>query len=532
MSSERERTAVYDTTLRDGAQAEGVTFSLVDKVAVARRLDELGVDYIEGGYPLSNPKDAAFFAEIHKQPLRHAAVAAFGNTRRANLRPEDDAGLRALLEAQTSVVTVVGKSWGLHVRDVLRVSDEENLAMIRDSVAFLKAHGRRVFFDAEHFFDGYRADPDYALATVRTAQDAGADAIVLCDTNGGMLTEQLRAIVRAVRPQVSVELGIHTHNDSGLAIANTLAAVQEGVSHVQGTVNGIGERSGNADLCVLIANLALKMGREVLVPGAVQQLTNVSRFVYQIANLNFPQHQPYVGPTAFAHKGGLHADAMQKNVLTYEHVDPATVGNERHILISELSGTSAVMARARKLDQRVDRQTSRRILEAVQDREARGYEFEAAEASFELLVRKLMGTHRQFFTLEGFRVIVEKRGTDEVPISEATVKLTVGGHTRLTVSEGDGPVHALDGALRAALEEFYPQLREVRLVDYKVRIVNPRAATAAATCVVIESTDGQQVWGTVGVSDNIIEASWQALIDSIEYRLIQDDEPGIAPAAP
>jgi len=529
--SGQRRITIYDTTLRDGAQAEGVTFSLVDKVAVARRLDEFGVDYIEGGYPLSNPKDAAFFAEIQRQPLRHATVVAFGNTRRANVRPEDDAGLRALLEAQTQAVAVVGKSWDLHVHDVLRVSGEENLAMIRDSVAYLKAHGRKVFFDAEHFFDGYRANADYALATVLTAQEAGADAIVLCDTNGGMLTDDLRAIVRAVRPRVAVELGVHTHNDSGLAVANALAAVQEGANHVQGTINGIGERSGNADLCAIIPNLGLKMGLEVLVPGAVQQLTNVSRFIYQITNLNFPQWQPYVGPTAFAHKGGLHVDAVQKNVLTYEHIDPAAVGNERRILISELSGTSAIMARARRLDERIDRQTSRRILKVVQDLEAQGYEFEAAEASFELLVRKLLGTHRQFFTLGGFRVIVEKRGTDEVPISEATVKLTVGGRTRLTVSEGDGPVHALDGALRAALEEFYPQLKKVRLVDYKVRIVNPRAATAARTCVVIESTDGQQVWGTVGVSDNIIEASWQALIDSIEYKLIQDDEPGIENSA-
>ena len=522
MSGERKRIAIYDTTLRDGAQAEGVTFSLVDKLAVARRLDEFGVDYIEGGYPLSNPKDAAFFAEIRKQPLRHAAIVAFGNTRRANTRPEDDPGLRALLEAQTSAVAIVGKSWDLHVRDVLRVSSEENLAMIRDSVAFLKAHGRRVFFDAEHFFDGYRANPDYAMATIEAAQQAGADAIVLCDTNGGMLTGELRSIVRAVRPRITVELGIHTHNDSGLAVANTLAAVEEGVTHVQGTINGIGERCGNADLCVVIPNLALKMGYEVLVPGAIQQLTNVSRFVYQIANLNSPQWQPYVGPTAFAHKGGLHVDAVQKNVLTYEHVDPAVVGNERRILISELSGTSAVMARARKLDERVDRETSRKILKAVQDKEAEGYEFEAAEASFDLLVRKILGTHRQFFALEGFRVIVEKRGTDEVPISEATVKLTVGGRTRLTVSEGDGPVHALDGALRAALEEFYPQLKEVRLVDYKVRIVNPRAATAARTCVVIESTDGKQVWGTVGVSENIIEASWQAMVDSVEYKLTKE----------
>jgi len=526
------RVAIYDTTLRDGAQAEGVAFSLVDKVAVARRLDEFGVDYIEGGFPLSNPKDAAFFEEIRSRPLRRARVAAFGNTRRAAVRAPDDTGLRALLDARTEVVTLVGKSWDLHVRDVLRVALEENLEMIRDSVAFLKAEGRTVFFDAEHFFDGYLRNHDYALATLRAAQEAGAAAIVLCETNGGALPEQVRAAVREVRGLVEVGLGIHVHNDAGLGVANTLAAVEEGATQVQGTINGIGERCGNADLCVIIPNLALKMGCDVLEPGAVQQVTNVSRFVYQIANLNSPLGQPYVSANAFAHKGGLHVDAMQKNVLTYEHVDPELVGNERRMLISELSGTSAIMAKARKLDHRIDKATSRRVLETVQNLENEGYEFEAAEASFQLIVRKLLGTHRQFFDLEGFRVIVEKRGGDKAPISEATVKLRVNDRTRLTVGEGDGPVHALDVALRAALEDFYPQLKKIRLVDYKVRIVNPRAATAARTCVVIESTDGQDVWGTVGVSDNIIEASWQALIDSIEYTLLQGHEPTGEPADP
>jgi len=519
-----KRVAIYDTTLRDGAQAENVSFSLVDKVAVARRLDEFGVDYIEGGYPLSNPKDAAFFGEIRKRPLRHARVVAFGNTRRANVAADQDAGLRALLDAGTDAVTIVGKSWDLHVKEVLRVSGDENLAMIGDTVAYFKGNGRTVLFDAEHFFDGFLRNRDYALATIQAAQEAGADVVVLCDTNGGTLTGQLREVVRAVRPLVGAELGIHTHDDAGLAVANSLAAVEEGVTHVQGTINGIGERCGNADLCVVIPNLALKMSCEVLAPGAVEQVTNVSRFVYQIANLNLPQRQPYVGANAFAHKGGLHVDAMQKNVLTYEHLDPERVGNVRRMLISELSGTSAIMAKARKLDEGIDRETSRRILETVQNLESEGYEFEAAEASFQLLVRKLLGTHREFFELQGFRVIVEKRGGDREPISEATVKLRVKGQSRLTVSEGDGPVHALDGALRAALEGFYPQLKEVRLVDYKVRIVNPRAATAARTCVVIESTDGQDVWGTVGVSDNIIEASWQALIDSIEYKLLQEAE--------
>jgi len=522
--SDLKRIAIYDTTLRDGAQAENVAFSLLDKLAIARRLDEFGVDYIEGGYPLSNPKDASFFAEIRQKPLHHAQVVAFGNTRRADAATAADAGIRALLDADTPGVTVVGKSWDLHVRDVLRVSLDENLAMIRDTVAYLKERGKTVFFDAEHFFDGFAHNRGYALSAIRVAEEAGADAIVLCDTNGGSLTSALRAAVREVRPLVRVVLGIHAHDDAGLAVANTLAAVEEGATQVQGTLNGIGERCGNADLCVVIPDLALKMGCQVLLPGGVQQVTNVSRFLYQIANLNSPQRQPYVGANSFAHKGGLHVDAVQKNVRSYEHLDPKLVGNERRILISELSGTAAIMAMARKLDARIDRPTSRRILEAVQNLENEGYEFEAAEASFQLLVRKVLGTHHPFFQLEGFRVIVEKRGGDRVPISEATVKLTVKGQTRLTVSEGDGPVHALDGALRAALDEFYPQLKGIRLVDYKVRIVNPRAATAARTCVVIESTDGQDVWGTVGVSDNIIEASWQALIDSIEYVLLQEEQ--------
>ena len=516
--------AIYDTTLRDGAQAEGVNFSLVDKLAVARRLDEFGVDYIEGGYPRSNPKDADFFAELASNPLRHARVVAFGNTRRASLAADRDPGLRALLDAGTQVVTLVGKSWDLHVRDVLRVSPDENLAVIRDSVAFLKAQGREVFFDAEHFFDGFRHNPDYALATLLAAQEAGADAVVLCDTNGGTLTSPLREAVRAVGPKVHVAIGIHTHDDSGLAVANSLAAVEEGATHVQGTINGMGERCGNADLCVVVPNLACKMGRDVLTPGALRHVTNVSRFVYQIANLNLPLHQPYVGVNAFAHKGGLHIDAMEKNPVTYEHVDPTVVGNERRMLISELAGRAAIRAKTRKFEDDLDDEARQRILRTVQDLEREGYEFEAADASFELLVRKVLGTRRDFFELHGFRTIVSKRGGDKEPTTEAIVKLSVGGEARLTVAEGDGPVHALDGAIRGALGDFYPALSSLRLIDYKVRIVNPSAGTAARTCVVIESADDDEVWGTVGVSDNIIEASWQALIDSIDYKLLKEEE--------
>ncbi|MBL7224373.1 MAG: citramalate synthase [Candidatus Brocadiae bacterium] len=520
----KQRIAIYDTTLRDGAQAEGVVFSLVDKVAVARRLDDFGVDYIEGGYPLSNPKDAAFFAELAHKPLQHAQLAAFGNTRRANATAAEDVGLRALLESGAPVATLVGKSWDLHVTDVLRIPLEQNLEVIRDSVATLKAHGLTVFYDAEHFFDGYRANPEYATATLHAARDAGAETIILCDTNGGTLPSALRETIRAVRPTLDVALGIHAHDDAGLAVANSLVAVEEGITHVQGTINGIGERCGNADLCAIVPTLALKMGCDVLRPGSVQHVTSVSRYLYQIANLNPPLRQPYVGHNSFAHKGGLHVDAMQKNPLTYEHLDPERVGNERRILISELSGNAAILAKAAKVDERVDRETSRRVLETVQNLESEGYEFEAADASFALVVRGVLGTRKRFFELEGFRTIVIKHDHDEEPSTEAIVKLRVGGESRLTVAEGDGPVHAMDGALRKALEGFFPVLRDVRLVDYKVRIVNPRAGTAAKICVVIESTDGHEVWGTVGVSGNIIEASWQALIDSIEYKLLKEEE--------
>lgn len=515
------RIEIYDTTLRDGSQGEGVNFSLQDKLLVARKLDELGVDYIEGGYPYSNPKDADFFEEIRHIPLRHARICAFGMTRRKNCRPEDDPGLRALLAAQTPIVTIVGKTWDLHVQQVLGVSLDENLRMIRDTLAYLRSQGRQVFYDAEHFFDGLHANRDYALETLRVAEEAGASCIILCDTNGGSLPERISEFVRLARQTVNTPLGIHCHNDSDVAVANSLAAVDAGASQVQGTINGIGERCGNADLISIIANLALKKGYEVLQPGSLRKLTEVSRYVYETANMNYRNNQPFVGVSAFAHKGGMHVHAVVRNTVTYEHIDPALVGNERRILISELSGRSNIAAKTAQLGIALDESLLRRVLERVCELENQGYEFEAAEASFDLLVRKIAGLYQPWFERLHYHVTVEADSAGRL-ISEATVKLRVRGQVEHVVAEGDGPVNALDAALRKALEPYYPQLKRMRLLDYKVRVVNSRAGTAARVRVVIESGDGQDVWGTVGVSENIIEASWQALVDSFEYHLFKE----------
>jgi len=517
------RIEVYDTTLRDGSQGEGVNFSLQDKLLIARKLDELGVDYIEGGYPYSNPKDAAFFAEVRKLGLRHARVCAFGMTRRRGLRAEDDPGLKALLAAETPIVTVVGKSWDLHVRQVLNVALEENLAMIRETVAYLRAAGRTVFYDAEHFFDGFDANTPYALATLRAAAEAGASAVILCDTNGGSLPDRVANLVAQVRRELKGTLGIHCHNDGDVATANTLAAVAAGATHVQGTINGIGERCGNADLVPVIANLALKQGKELLRPGSLRLLTETSRYVYEVANMNFRNNQPFVGASAFAHKGGMHAHAVGKNPVTYEHVDPASVGNERRILLSELSGQSNILAKTTKYQLTHNRDMMSRILHRVCELENEGYEFEAAEASFDLLVKRTVGQYRPWFERIAYHVGVEARGAASLE-TEATVKLRLGDRLVHTVSEGDGPVNALDGALRKALTSQYPRLEEMRLVDYKVRVVNARAGTAARVRVVMEFRDKTDVWGTVGVSENIIEASWLAMVDGFEYKLFKDEE--------
>lgn len=529
------RVSIYDTTLRDGSQGEGVNFSLQDKLLLTRRLDEIGVDYIEGGYPLSNPKDFEYFQAVRELPLKHAKVCSFGMTRRKNAPPETDTCLRALLDAKTPVVTIVGKTWDFHVTDVLGTSLEENVRMIADSVAYCKSQGREVFYDAEHFFDGYRANPEYALKTLQAAATAGASVVILCDTNGGTMPERVSEVIQTVKRELTCEIGIHCHNDCELAVANTLAAVRAGATQVQGTMNGIGERCGNVDLVTTIANLALKYKYEVLNPESLARLTETSRYVYELANLNFRPGQPFVGQSAFAHKGGMHTHAVAKDPTTYEHIQPELVGNERRVLVSELSGHSTILTKTAKYQVAQDKALMTKILHAVQDLENQGYEFEAAEASFDLLVRKTAKEHKPWevdksfklykpwFERITYRVNIEAR-ENGTPTTEATVRLKVAGQIEHTASEGDGPVNALDAALRKALVRFYPRLAEMQLVDYKVRVVNPRAGTAARVRVVIESRDGTDVWGTVGVSENVIEASWLALVDALEYKLFKDSE--------
>jgi 2-isopropylmalate synthase len=515
------RIDIYDTTLRDGSQGEGVNFSLQDKLLLTAKLDDLGVDYIEGGYPLSNPKDFEYFQAMKGRPLQHAKLVAFGMTRRKNIEAANDTCIRALLDAEAPVITIVGKTWDMHVRDILGTDLEENLRMIADSVATCKAAGREVLYDAEHFFDGYKANPEYALRTLQAAERAGASCVILCDTNGGTMPEVVAERVRAARQALRCAIGIHPHNDCELAVANALAAVREGATQVQGTMNGIGERCGNVDLVSVIANLSLKYGYEVLTPGSLTRLTEASRYVYEVANMNFRNGQPFVGASAFAHKGGMHTHAVAKNPVSYEHIDPALVGNERRILVSELSGQSTILTKTAKYSIQHDKALMQQILTQVQDLENVGYEFEAAEASFDLLVKKAMGQYKPWFEPLHYRVNIEadKGGA---PVTEATVKIRVGDQVYHTASDGDGPVNAIDGALRKALLGVYPQLNDMRLVDYKVRVVNARAGTAGRVRVVIESREGEDVWGTVGVSENVIEASWLALADSIEYKLFKD----------
>ncbi|MBI3013821.1 MAG: citramalate synthase [Candidatus Tectomicrobia bacterium] len=517
---------VYDTTLRDGTQGEEIAFTVEDKVRIAQKLDELGIHYIEGGWPGSNPRDIEFFAKIKGVRLRHAKVSAFGSTRRARTRPADDPNIQALLEAGTSVVTIFGKSWDLHVRDALRVSLDENVAMIQDSVRFLKGRVDEVIYDAEHFFDGYKRNPEYALRTVRAAGEAGADCIVLCDTNGGTLPVELMEIFKKVRAEFKHPLGIHTHNDAEVAVANTICAVAMGAEQVQGTMNGFGERCGNANLCSIIPNLVLKMGIQCVSNEQLRQLRNVSRFIYELGNLKPWTHQPYVGKSAFAHKGGVHVHAVQRNPETYEHIRPELVGNRQRVLISDLSGKSNVVYKAEEfnIDFGKDEAAAHRILAALKDLENKGYQYEGAEGSFELLMKEALGKRRKFFDLQGFRVIVEKRNEKEEPHCEATIMLRVDGVTEHTAAVGNGPVNALDNAVRKALETFYPGLSEMELLDYKVRILDEHKGTQAVTRVLIESGDKASKWGTVGVSPNIIEASWQALLDSIEFKLHRDAE--------
>ncbi len=514
---------IYDTTLRDGAQMEHISFSVKDKLGIAERLDEI-VHYIEGGWPGSNPRDIEFFERVKKLKLKHAELVPFGSTRKTSEKAENDRNLRALLEADTDTVCIFGKTWDLHVKDALKVTPEENLSMIEDSVEYLKSKDRKVIYDAEHFFDAYESNPGYTMETLKVAEDAGADCIVLCDTNGGTLPGGVHVIVEVVKKQMQVPLGIHAHNDAGVAVANSIIAVRRGVVQVHGTINGFGERCGNANLCSVIPNIKLKLGIDCVTGRQIKKLTEISRFVSEIANIS-PQHNmPYVGSSAFAHKGGIHVDAVLKNPETYEHMNPESVGNVRRILISELAGKSTILIKAEEygLDLKKDTPETKKILEMLKSMESEGYQFEGAEASFELLVKKALGTYKSFFTLEGFRVTVDAR--DDELISEATVKVKVGEKYEHTAAEGDGPVNALDHALRKALEKFYPVLRRVRLTDYKVRVLDEKSGTGSKVRVLIQSSDKKTSWGTVGVSENIIEASLIALADSIDYKLLKESE--------
>jgi len=517
-----KKLTIYDTTLRDGTQGEGISYSVDDKLKIALKLDKMGVHYIEGGWPGSNPKDIEFFRRIKDYDLEQATIVAFGSTCRPQLQPEEDTSIRSMINSGVKAAAIFGKSWDFHVTHALKTTLEENLRIIRASVAFVKSKGLEVIYDAEHFFDGYKNNPGYALKTVLAAQEAGADLICLCDTNGGSLPWEVSDIVTAVMEKVCIPIGIHTHNDGELAVANSLTAVRAGAVQVQGTVNGFGERCGNANLCSIIPNLVLKMGYECISAEKLSGLTELSRYVSELANVNPNSHQPYVGNSAFAHKGGIHVSAMLKNPETYEHIRPEKVGNQRRVLVSELSGMSNLVYKAEELNINVDlnktNPETRAVLEQIKDLEHRGYQFEGAEASFELLLKKGFNGYHEPFNLETLRIIMEKREDSEI-YSEAIIKLKVNNEIVHTAAEGNGPVNALDNALRKALEGFYPEIKELKLADYKVRVLDGNAGTGALVRVLIETHDRHDSWGTVGVSSNIIEASWQALVDSVAYGL-------------
>jgi len=511
---------IYDTTLRDGTQGEGISFSVADKLLTVERLDQFGVDYIEGGFPGSNPRDIAFFSEARGLKLKNARLAAFGATRRAGAKADSDPQMAALLESGMPVLTLVGKTWLLHVNEILRTTPEENLAMIEDSVRYLCSQGREVIYDAEHFFDGFLDNPDYALRTLDAAARGGASNLSLCETNGGKLVPQVAEITAAVVRRFGAEkVGIHCHNDSGLGVAVSLAGVEAGATLVQGTMNGYGERVGNANLVTIIPNLALKMNRGMRCSPNLGQLRDLSLFFDELANLRPNPKAPFVGQSAFAHKGGLHANAAQKVKRSYEHIDPALVGNRTRVLVSDMAGRSSLALKAREMGIELDEKSPelKGLIDELKEREFRGYEYEAADASFKLLVARMLGRQKEFFKVEGYRVIVERHGSDIW--SEATVRLSVAGEPIHTVAESSGPIGALDKALRLGLERTYPQLRDMILRDFKVRIVEGNEGTGSKTRVLVESGDGHTVWGTVGVSDNIIDASWEALRDSVEYRL-------------
>jgi len=515
---------IYDTTLRDGSQTEDIAFSVEDKLRITEKLDNLGVHYIEGGWPGSNPKDIDYFKKVKKLSLENSKVVAFGSTHRPRHRVDEDTTIKALLDSKAKIITIFGKTWDFHVTEALRIPLEENLDIINNSIVYLKRYVEKVFFDAEHFFDGYKGNPDYAMKCLSTAQDAGADCLVLCDTNGGSLPNDVRSIIDTVMKSVRIPVGIHAHNDSECAVANSIVAIESGASQVQGTINGLGERCGNANLCSLIPDIQIKLGISCIRDEQLKRLRDVSRFVNEIANLRHFKRQPFVGDSAFAHKAGIHVSAVQKRPETYEHIRPGLVGNSQRVLISDLAGRSNILRKAEEFGINLDPDSPQLqdMVTTLKNLENEGFQFEGAEASFELLMKKSLGLHRRFFDLVGFRVIVEKRKEGEDPISEATIMVKVGGHIEHTAATGNGPVNAIDHALRKALDKFYPELKYVKLHDYKVRVLAAGKGTAAKVRVLIESGDEGKRWGTVGVSENIIEASYQALVDSIEYKLLKD----------
>ena len=511
---------LYDTTLRDGTQGEQVNLSAEDKLRIAHKLDEFGIQFVEGGWPGSNPKDARFFEMARKTDFKKTRLTAFGSTRRPQVLPEKDPNIEALLKTETEAVTVFGKSWDLHVTEILEASLDENLAMIEDTVAYLKNQDRQVIYDAEHFFDGYKHNPNYALKTVNAAVNGGADIIVFCDTNGGTMTHELQRIIGDVMPQLPVSTGIHVHNDCGLAIANSLAAVQAGVTMVQGTINGYGERCGNVDLISVLGNLQLKMGYTCIPPEGLKKMTELSNYVSEIANMPPLKERPFVGKSAFTHKAGIHVSAILKRPVAYEHIDPEQVGNRRRVLVSDLSGKSNIDYKTREMDIKLggNGYDNKKIVAEIKRLEDQGYQFDAAEGSLALLIKKATGQFEEPFNLESFRVTIEKNRSGP-STSQATIKISVGEDHEITAAEGDGPVNALDNALRKALNKFFPQIKEMGLVDFKVRVIEGSDGTGAKVRVQIESRDSHEIWSTIGVSENIIEASWQALVDSVQYKL-------------
>ncbi len=516
---------IYDTTLRDGSQTEGVSYTVSDKVKITQRLDELGIHYIEGGWPGSNPKDKEFFELMKTCKLKNAKLAAFGSTRRANIKAEDDANLKELIASATPTVTIFGKSWDLHVKDVIKTTLEENLLMIEESVAFLKKQKREVFYDAEHFFDGYKKNSVYALKTILAAQKAKADCIILCDTNGGTLPEEITKIVKDVRKKIKIQLGIHTHNDQDLAVANSLAAINAGCVQVQGTFNGLGERCGNADLCTIMAILHTKMKMKSIPDNKIKLLMDSAYYISEVSNYNLSGNHAFIGHSAFAHKGGVHIDAMLKNPMAYEHINPELVGNHRRLLTSELAGKMPIVLKAAKMNIQLDKNSpeAKAIMQELQEKEYKGYQFEGADASFELFMKRRLKLCEPFFHLDGFKVLTEKKFDGSV-VAGATVRLKVNGHDEMATVEGHGPVEVLDRALRMALRKFYPSIEKMHLADYKVRVLDTKEGAAARVRVLIESQDEHDSWTTVGVHENVIEASWEALVDGIEYKLLKDNK--------